>query len=357
MIIELGLSSPVHVSCVDRMTDLSDFLSVSDVRFLKRFFKKYNSQTRFKKCRARLEYLDRRVDIPLVELYFHPHSYPALCRVIQNKCTKIPVFVNMRTMMERACQEGHVHILHGLSHPASVSQEKSQKSSLFPKLYELGIAHLDIIHYLYKRNCKANWEYTCQLAVNQGQLECAKFIYEKQGHANWLKELCFRCIISNQCECLHYFHELTLSLIKDNDEDNESLLLFSDMDVIYAISNNSLKCLRYMVKHGAVVQQVIAYMNAGNSSIEIIYFLFHECGIPISPLVYESAIEYGRLDIIQYVHEQGCVWEDTLIHHAYNQGNRAIILYLLRHDPWSWWSSTAQLAMSRCFTRFSTMFK
>jgi len=89
---EFGKLSPVNINCSDGDVKLDDLIPSTDIALLNDLFggssdgrTDYTTQEK-----NRLIYLDKYLDIPLVEAVLNP-SYDALYRLLENNCKNIPV--------------------------------------------------------------------------------------------------------------------------------------------------------------------------------------------------------------------------------------------------------------------------
>src|SRR5690606_2355299 len=74
---------------------------------------------------------------------------------------------------------------------------------------------------------------------------------------------------------------------------------------------------------------------AENGHLEMLQYL-HENGCPWDREAFSNAVKNGHLQVVQYLHENGCPWDDKVSDFAVEEGHLQVLQYL--HDngfPWS----------------------
>jgi hypothetical protein len=211
--IEFGKFSPLHVECKDGKPTLEQLgVSEEDKNLLINLF---NNKKKLYTRREQetLEYLDKRLDIPLVEGYFKP-SYKALKRLIDSDCKIIPKQIIMYINSEISAKNGDLKILKWMktkmfsfgewtsAYAALGGQLKILKwliknniqVSKWACAYAARSGHINVLKFLRQNNCPWD-ESTCEFAGENGHLEVLK--WARENRCPWDKWTCI-CAIRNK---------------------------------------------------------------------------------------------------------------------------------------------------------------
>lgn len=121
----------------------------------------------------------------------------------------------------------------------------------------------------------------------------------------------------------------------DTDKDfwNEDIMQEYDFDpCTEAVSNGNLNLLKWLHDHKCPWNEDICSTAALNGNLEILKYL-HENKCFWNEFTCQSAAKYGHLDCLQYAHENGCPHNYDIIVTATEQGHLNIVQYL--HENFS----------------------
>lgn len=195
-----------------------------------------------KENQERLEYLDKYLDIPLVQGFFHPKSYDAFHRLVENKCTRFPNYCLENPEPRPKLTETKEILYHGNIFGLPFCEEAAKHNHLdtLKKAYEMGF-HWD--------NQVIKW------AVHHKNIDMINYVIENHGDMSFnqikevIKSLCSPC--EAPCES-SYCHQRSVDILRMLMPFQE-YVGFTFSCFKYATIANNIPMLQfmkdYMIKH------------------------------------------------------------------------------------------------------------
>lgn len=182
----------------------------------------------------------------------------------------------------------------------------------------------------------------CEYAVKHGKLECLKYLIDNDYMIN---EECFSLAMKyDRLECFKFLFEeysmiISSSSIKESITDNfvcirylheNDKLYDNEMYVYYAVLNNNLKCLKFLLENGYSPSTPAYYPAIAKKNLEMIKLLydyncatFDEC---------YTSVYYGSLECLQFFHEHNFPWDESVSKIAFESKNRSCLNFLKKHN-------------------------
>ena len=150
------------------------------------------------------------------------------------------------------------------------------------------------LQYLVENGCPWHFATTTYITVEKN-VEMLRYVHEKG--CPWSLNICLHAAFWGSLECLEYAH--THGAVMENDM----------CDKLLKSHNNNPKtvlfeCFKYLHQHGG--------------------------GKLLTEHTYYAACN-GYLEILKYLHEQGCEWDSRAAHEADQNGHKECLEYILRH--------------------------
>jgi hypothetical protein len=185
-----------------------------------------------------------------------------------------------------------------------------------------------------------NYDRELSVVAQEGHLDCLRYLLEYCGGFEFKKTRIIRGPVWNQTEgefIMHaaarssHLHIVEYLLSKGSPVTSDTLL--------FCASEGSLECLKYLRENS--IQKVdwdgawgCVIASAGRGNLEMCkYCVYNGCPLevpPTKPNAMRTAVDYGHLDIVRFLHEEGGLQFDELhIASALTTGNVEILKYVL----------------------------
>jgi hypothetical protein len=171
-----------------------------------------------------------------------------------------------------------------------------------------GKGRLDILMYAHEHGCNWNAE-TCSEAASKGHLACLKYMHE--NGCEWDAETCLWSAFCGHLDCLTYAHDHGCEFHEENCQ--------------HALEEGNLECFKYLDKNGADWGEEVYFLAVRH--LHCVKYLHEELHVEwIEDYIDQAAIE-GQLDVVKYMHEEGCPWDYRVCDSAIKRGYQHIVEY------------------------------
>ena len=154
---------------------------------------------------------------------------------------------------------------------------------------------------------------TCAAAARGGHLECLKYAHE--NGCKWDASTLFGTILRDQVSCLEYAHSNRCPGHKQMGQK--------------AVQVKSMQCLQYLVTHKCCGDDFAACAQAAaDGSVDILKYL-HENGCRWDRSTVEAAARAGKVKTLRYAIENGCPNSVHAAYYAARAGSLPCCLYLI----------------------------
>ena len=332
--LEFGDDSPLAVKCEDSSITLNDLITKKQIHLLTELFR--GSFVFIQNQKDDLIYLDKYLNVPLVEAFFDTTSYDAFHRLVENGCTQFPEYdIEKSLFCKEAAERNHLACL-----------KKAYEMGFFfsPNVLVSAVMNqnLEMIHYFFFNN--GYFEEAAEVTLLYH--ECAKYhnwemlkilFSYREGRLPY--SCAFNAALDNNLEILQLIYDNDGS-IKDDGSDifngygdgddignyirtPEVLTFFCqhygnelskrDLDLVgqYAIKNDNIDLFKCLLSYKVSIDHTEIIIKYNN--IKLLQYWLETEHLLENDWIYlmRNAIEYKNLAMIelllswQYIDDQG----------------------------------------------------
>lgn len=143
--------------------------------------------------------------------------------------------------------------------------------------------------------------------------------------------------LSGSLEILKHVYENSLILNSENIIcTGTNIVQYSHNNAVYyAAENGHLDIVKYLHEIGCPWNNHTYYCAVTGGNLEIIKYL-HENDCPWSESTCSNAVYHGHMEILKYLHDNGCPWDKNSCSFAAMKGHLNILQYLHENGcPWN----------------------
>jgi len=194
-----------------------------------------------------------------------------------------------------------------------------------------GAGHLKLLQYLHSIGCEWD-EATCNAAAQGGHFECLHFAYSHG--CPWQQQFMWHCVAPDSLPCIKYISDNGCPLdsdlfnrIAERDAIDCMEYVFNNghqfpHDLVQrAVMHNGLRCLAFALAKGCTFSDSVL---TGVRSVQCLQILYHSDHEWTAQSTAQAAYNYTGVFILQFLHENGCPWDESTFFHA--------VLRVLRHS-------------------------
>jgi hypothetical protein len=123
--------------------------------------------------------------------------------------------------------------------------------------------------------------------------------------------------------------------LKNENEKMKNLNLITNV-----VSVGNLIMIQWLHRNGCPWDEGACYWAARNGHLEVLKYL-HDNGCPWDARACERAARNGQLEVLKYLHDNGCPWDSLVCERAAENGHLEVLEYL--HDNGCRWDGWAYL--------------
>lgn len=199
--------------------------------------------------------------------------------------------------------------------------------------------YLDMLIYAHKMECYWN-KHTFMFAIFGGHLDCVKYLHENRCPKHDLS--CEIAVKYGRLDILKFLHEngfkwneIIYSYDYDCEECNNFPCEFlkdyygekNHCISILAISSGKLEIVKYLFENGCIFSEIACYHAAYEGQLNILIYL-RSVGFECDTFTFETAVCNGYFEIVKYLFENECPVNPTILDSAVLRCQNEISKYL-----------------------------
>ena len=172
-----------------------------------------------------------------------------------------------------------------------------------------------------------------EYAMQEGDLQVVQHLVEREGHT-WSERCATAAIQNNHLECLQYAvaNGCTLAVnaceLAAREGHLDCLMYlhtqkqpFGPKISVEAVRGGALqssyletRILEYVCNHGGTITEAAFLEAVKLGSLPILKYLVQQSCCSDAPTAYKTACKYGQLASLQFLHENGFIWDERVVH-------------------------------------------